>query len=148
MDELESLRKKKLEELKRNYQEQAEQNAQAEQQIQQLESIVKQVLTREALERYSNLKTAFPEKAVQILVIIAQAIQSRHLTKVDDDTLKELLKKLESTKKEIKIRRAWNGTIQASKQEEKTGKTEQANQMGAFLDSSEDLWQIKKSPSR
>ena len=106
MDELESLRKKKLEELKKHYHEQSEQNAQAEQQIQQLELIVKQVLTREALERYSNLKTAFPEKAVQILVIIAQAIQSRNLEKVDDDTLKELLKKIEPKKREIKIRRA------------------------------------------
>ena len=106
MDELESLRKKKFEELKKHYQEQSEQNAQAEQQIQQLELIVKQVLTREALERYSNLKTAFPEKAVQILVILAQAIQSRNLEKVDDDTLKELLKKIEPKKREIKIRRA------------------------------------------
>ena len=106
MDELESLRKKKLEELKKRYQEQSEQNGQAEQQIQQLELIVKQVLTRGALERYSNLKTAFPEKAVQILVIIAQAIQSRNLEKVDDDTLKELLKKIEPKKREIKIKRA------------------------------------------
>ena len=51
-------------------------------------------MTKEALERYGNLRIAFPEKAVQILVILAQAIQQGQLQKVDDDTLKDIVKKI------------------------------------------------------
>ena len=40
-----------------------------------------------------------------------------------------------------------NGTIQASKQEEKAGKAENADQMGAVLDCAEDLRQIEKGSS-
>ena len=40
-----------------------------------------------------------------------------------------------------------NGAIQASKQEKKAGKAQKADQMGAFLDSSEDLRQNEKSSS-
>ena len=68
--------------------------------------MVKQAFTKEALERYSNLKTAFPDRVVQLLVILAQAIQSGQITKIDDNTLKELLKKLTPEKKEFKIKRA------------------------------------------
>ena len=75
------------------------------QQIQQLEAIVKQTFTKEALERYGNLRAAYPEKAVQLLVILTQAIQQGQLQKVDDSTLKEILKKLTPEKKDIKIKR-------------------------------------------
>ena len=40
-----------------------------------------------------------------------------------------------------------NGTLQAPKQEEKAGKTEQIDQVGPFLDRPKDLWKVKKSPS-
>ena len=76
-----------------------------QQQIAQLEAIVKQALTKGALERYGNLRAAFPEKAVQLLVIIANAMQQGHAQKIDDNTLKEILKKLEQKKKDIKIKR-------------------------------------------
>ena len=106
MDNMDVLRKKRMEEIKNQYTEQMQEQAKAEQQIQQLELIAKQVLTKEALQRYSNLKTAFPEKAIQLLIILAQAIQSRNVSKIDDSTLKELLRKLEPKKKEMKIKRA------------------------------------------
>lgn len=109
MDELERIKKRKLEELQKQ-QEQAinqqfQEQAQLQQQIQQLELIVKQVLTKEALERYGNLKTAHPEKAVQLLVVLGQAIQSGQITKIDDNKLKEILKKLTPPKKDFKIRK-------------------------------------------
>ena len=108
--ELEEVRKRKLHELRRkqleDMQQQASEQGQLQQQIQQLEIMVKQALTKEALERYSNLKTAFPERAVQLLVILAQAIQSGQIAKIDDDTLREILKKLTPEKKEFKIKRA------------------------------------------
>jgi len=106
MDELEEIRRKKLEDLKEQQSSQVQEQQQMQQQISQLEGIVKQVLTKDALERYGNLKAAHPEKAVQLLVVLAQAIQSGQVTKVDDNTLKELLKKLTPEKKEFKIKRA------------------------------------------
>tara|TARA_Y100000310_G_scaffold242605_1_gene246771 strand:- start:1424 stop:1756 length:333 start_codon:yes stop_codon:yes gene_type:complete len=109
MDELEEIKKRKLEELKNaqsgQMQQQAQEEEQLKQQLQQLEAIVKQALTKEALERYGNLKTAFPDRAVQLLVILAQAIQSGQITQVDDNALKEILKKLSPEKKDIKIKR-------------------------------------------
>ena len=105
MDELEEIRKRKMEGLKKKQLNQMQEEQQMQQQVQQLEEIVKQVLTKEALERYGNLKTAYPDRAVQLIVILAQAIQSGQITKVDDDMLKEILKKLTPKKKEFKIKR-------------------------------------------
>ena len=110
MDELEDIKKRKLHELRKNQlekiQQQSQEEQQLQQQIQQLELMVKQVLTKEALQRYSNLKTAFPDRAVQLLVILVQAIQSGQISKVDDNTLREVLKKLSPEKKDFKIKRA------------------------------------------
>ena len=110
MDELEEIKRKKLEELKKrqveSMQQQVQEQEQLQQQIQQLEAIVKQALTKEALERYGNLKAAFPDRAVQLLVILTQAIQSGQINKIDDKTLKEVLKKITPKKKEFKIKRA------------------------------------------
>ena len=105
MDDLEGIRRRKLEELRKQQLNQMQEEQQLQQQVQQLEEIVKQVLTKEALERYGNLKAAYPDRAVQLLVILAQAIQSGQITKIDDDTLKEILKKLTPKKKEFKIKR-------------------------------------------
>jgi len=105
MDELEGIRRRKLEELRKQQLNQMQEEQQLQQQVQQLEEIVKQVLTKEALERYGNLKAAYPDRAVQLLVILAQAIQSGQITKIDDDMLKEILKKLTPKKKEFKIKR-------------------------------------------
>jgi programmed cell death protein 5 len=110
MEELEEIRKRKLAELRRQQlermQQQASEEEQLQQQVQQLEMIVKQALTKEALERYGNLKTAFPDKAVQLLVVLAQAIQSGQISKIDDNILKEILKKLSPQKEAFKIKRA------------------------------------------
>ncbi|MAH33025.1 hypothetical protein CL615_01405 [archaeon] len=109
MSELDEIRKKKLEELKRQQlgalQQQDLEKAQIQQQVQQLEIIVKQAFTKEALERYGNLKAAFPERAVQVLAILANAIQSGQISKIDDNALKEFLKKLTPEKKEFNIKK-------------------------------------------
>ena len=109
MDELEEIKKRKLEELRESQmgqmQQQNNEEDQLKRQIQQLEIIVKQALTKEALQRYSNLKTAFPERAVQLLVILTQALQSGQIKNIDDNTLKEILKKMSPEKKDIKIKR-------------------------------------------
>ena len=87
-------------------QQQAQEEQQMQQQIAQLEAIVKQAFTKEALERYGNLRTAYPDRAVQLLVILAQAIQSGQITKIDDSALKSILKKLTPEKKDFRIKRA------------------------------------------
>ncbi|MBI2651597.1 hypothetical protein HYX01_03945 [Candidatus Woesearchaeota archaeon] len=110
MNELEEIRKRKLMELRRQDIEKAQQQAteqeKVQQQIQQLEMFVKQVFTKEALQRYGNLKVAYPEKAVQLLVILANAIQSGQISRIDDSTLKEILKKISEKKTDIKIKRS------------------------------------------
>jgi len=110
MDELDEIRKKKLEQLRQQQEDtlsqQAQEEAQLQQQISQLEILVKQYFTKEALIRYGNLKAAHPEKAVQLLVILGQAAQSGQLKeKIDDAHLKELLKKLTPEKKDFNIKR-------------------------------------------
>jgi programmed cell death protein 5 len=109
MDELEELKKKKLQELQQKQQEsmhqQVQQEAQLQQQIQQLEQAVKQFFTKEALERYGNLKAAHPEKAVKLLVVLAQLSQSGKITnQVTDDQLKALLKQMDPKKKDFNIK--------------------------------------------
>jgi programmed cell death protein 5 len=105
MDELEEIRRRKLEELQRKQiQQQFQEDAQLRQQVEQLEQAVRQSLTKEALQRYGNLKTAHPEKAVQLLVILAQLIQGG-AERIDDDMMKRILIRLAPQKKEFKLNR-------------------------------------------
>ena len=82
-----------------------EEQMQLQQQVQQLEMLVKQKLTKKALERFGNVKAAHPEKAIQLLAVLGQAIQSGKLNEIDDDQLKEILMKITPEKKEFNIRR-------------------------------------------
>lgn len=111
MPTLEEIRRKKLEELMQPQQDrlqrQAQEQAQIQQQIELMENAVKQLLTKEALARYGSLKTAHQEKALQLLVVLFQAMQKGQLkSKIDDSTLKNLLEQLTPQRKDIKIRRA------------------------------------------
>ena len=108
MDELEEIKKRKLMELQQGepLQKQAEEQQQIQAQLEQLETLVKQFLTKEALQRYGNLKAAHQEKAIQLLVILGQAIQQGQIKeKITDEKLKEILKQLQPEKKEFKIKR-------------------------------------------
>ncbi|HLG23505.1 hypothetical protein J4204_04235 [Candidatus Woesearchaeota archaeon] len=110
MSTLEEIRKKKLEELTRLQQEklqqQAQEQSQLQQQIGQIESTVRQFFTKEALARYGNLKAAHQEKALQLLLVLFQAIQKGQVQgKIEDSLLKKILEQLTPKKKEIKIKR-------------------------------------------
>lgn len=109
MDELEELKRKKLEELKNQQeaalQQQTGEQAQLEQQIEQLEMMVRQVFTKDALSRYGNIKAAHPKKAVQVLVVLGQLIQQGKIKQINDAQLKEILKKLTPEKKDFKIKK-------------------------------------------
>src|SRR3989338_9971159 len=105
MDELSELKKKRLDELKKiriaELQQQMQQQAEIQEQIEQLEDFVRPYLTKEALARYGNLRTAHPEKAVQVMVLLAQAIQGKKIGRIDDNTFKEILQRITPKKKEF-----------------------------------------------
>jgi len=103
MTDIEELKRKKLEELQRQQQELDSEEAQIQQQITQLELLVKKVLTKKALERYGNIKTAHPDIAVHLLVLLGQAIQSGQIKTVDDEALKNLLMRLQPKKHKFKM---------------------------------------------
>ncbi|MEK6834960.1 MAG: DNA-binding protein [Nanoarchaeota archaeon] len=69
-------------------------------QLQEIENIAKQYLSKEALQRYGNLRTAFPEKAIKVATLIVQLINNNQITeKLDDQKFKYLLSQLEDKKK-------------------------------------------------
>ncbi|MBS3112776.1 hypothetical protein J4418_01720 [Candidatus Woesearchaeota archaeon] len=105
MDELEQLRQQRITQLQAQSQNEAAEEQQALQQIQQIEFAVKSKMTRDAVSRYSILKSAHPEKAIQTLMVLAQAIQTKQVNFIEDDYLKELLSKINSEKKDFKITR-------------------------------------------
>ncbi len=105
MNELEALKRKKLEMMQQQYsatlESQMQEEQQLHQQIAQLEFAMKQMMSSEALQRYGNVKLAHPEKALQALVVLAQVVQRNH-GRIDDKTLKNVLSQL-SNKTETRL---------------------------------------------
>jgi len=108
-EELEKLKKKKLNELKRekalqdNLEQQEEQKEEFEK---QKKLILIKVLTPKARERLGNIKVARPQIAEQIenqLIMLAQS--GRLKDKINDKQLKELLSRIIPKKRDIKIKR-------------------------------------------
>lgn len=107
MPTLEEIRKRKLEELMQVQQQQVHEHAQVQQQVEKMESVVRQFFTKEALARYGNLKAAHQEKALQLLLVLFQAIQKGQIRgKIEDEVLKKVLEQLAPKKREINIKRA------------------------------------------
>lgn len=105
MDDIEELKKRKMEELQNQMQAQVQEEAQVQAQVQQLEAVVKSKMTKDAVERYGNLKIAHPEKAIQALVVLAQMIQTGKLDQINDTYLKEVLKNLTPEKREFRLKK-------------------------------------------
>jgi len=76
---------------------------QIQQQIAQLETIARQVMSRKAIERYNTLKVAHPQKAVQSLMVVAQFAQ-KNKKEVSDEDYKRILMMMEN-KQDFKIKR-------------------------------------------
>ncbi|HDH41489.1 MAG TPA: DNA-binding protein [Candidatus Altiarchaeales archaeon] len=73
----------------------------------QIRTIIKKILTPEARERLANIRIARPDFARQIEILLIQLYQTGRLPKqITDERLKEMLEKLRSKKREIRIRRA------------------------------------------
>lgn len=109
MPTLDEIKRKKLEELMQMQQQKSQQSdeqSQIQQKIEQMEAVVKQFFTKEALARYGNLKAAQQEKAMQVLVVLFQAIQKGQVQgKIEDSLLKKILEQLTTKKKEFRISR-------------------------------------------
>jgi len=108
-EELEDLRKKKLQEL----QEQAAIEGNLEQQRDQKEEFEKQkkliliqALTPKARERLGNIKISRPQIAEQIENQLIMLVQSGRLkNKINDQQLRSLLSQMIPKKRDIKIKR-------------------------------------------
>jgi len=103
--ELEELRRRRALELQQRMTQ--DQQAEAEKKLElQKQALLRRILTQEARQRLANLKMVKPEFAAQLeLQLIQIAQQGRINIPIDDDQLKEILLRLQSDRKEIRIRR-------------------------------------------
>ncbi len=102
MTELDEIKQRKMEELKKKYEQQQEMERRAEE---QMDSLMRQLLSEKAKARLGNVRMVNKElyfKAVQAIIYLYKAGQIKG--KLDGEQLKELLKKL-AERKEIKIKR-------------------------------------------
>ena len=105
-EELEALRKRRLLELQQRMVEEQRQ-AQAQQQLEsQKQALLRRILTPEARSRLTNLNMVKPEFTQQLeLQLIQLAQQGRIAIPITDEQLKELLVRLQSGRRDYKIRR-------------------------------------------
>ncbi len=105
-EELEALRRRRLMELQEKLV-QEQQQAEAERQVElQKQTLMRRILTPEARQRMANLRMVKPEFAAQLeLQLIQIAQQGKIKIPIDDEQLKDILRRLQSNRKEIRIRR-------------------------------------------
>ncbi len=105
-DELEALRRKKLEEFQLEGQQQTAMEEQRRMLDAQRQNMMRKILTPKARERLGTLKTARPDLVVSIedqLMTLARSGRVRG--QIDDNELRMLLSRLLPKKREIKIER-------------------------------------------
>jgi programmed cell death protein 5 len=105
-EELEELRRRKLLGLQQRLSTE-QQQIQAQQQLEiQKQTILRRILTPDARQRLTNIKMVKPEYIQQLeLQLIQIAQQGRVSIPITDEQLKEILIKLQSRRRETKIRR-------------------------------------------
>ena len=105
-EELEELRKKKLQELQQQGEIQEEQEQQQKQFEERKKTILRSILTTKARERLGRIKVARPDVVESIenqLIMLAQSGQLKN--KINDEQLRLLLAKLIPKKRDITIKR-------------------------------------------
>jgi len=103
MDDLEAIKRKRLEELKQQVEKQLETEQKEQQRIEESIKLIEQIalthLSKEARTRYHTLKIAHPSVALKAATLIAQAVQFNQLNHVlTDAEFKSILKKLSKEK--------------------------------------------------
>ncbi len=105
-DELDTLRQKKLAELQIRGQQEAAAQEQAKQADAQKAMVMRQILTPEARERLANIRMTRPDVVEQVENQLITLVQSGRISQqIDDYTLRQILRKVMPTKREIKIER-------------------------------------------
>lgn len=104
--ELDALRQRKLQELQVRAQHEAVAQEQSRQLDAQRAMLMRQILTPEARERLSNLRMTRPDLVEHVENQLVMLVQSGRVTdKIDDYTLRQLLRRIMPAKREIKIER-------------------------------------------
>lgn len=105
-EEIEEMRRRRLLELQKRLA-QEQQQVQMQQRIEmEKQAILRRILTADARQRLNNLKMVKPEFASQLeLQLIQLAQQGRIDPPITDQQLKEILIRLQSGRRDIRIRR-------------------------------------------
>jgi len=94
-DDLEELKKKRMQEKMQGGGKGSAREQQREQMRQKLKQISKQILTEDARERLNNIRVAKPEMASQIEMQLVKLHKAGQIQdKITDEQLKRLLKKI------------------------------------------------------
>ncbi|MEM3040955.1 MAG: DNA-binding protein [Nitrososphaerota archaeon] len=105
-DELEELRRRRLLEMQQRMSREQQETEDQKRLEAQKQALMRRILTPEARQRLTNLKMVKPEFASQLeLQLIQIAQQGRVSLPIDDGQLKEILRRLQVDRKEIRIRR-------------------------------------------
>ena len=106
-EEVEEIQRRKMLELQRRIAEE-QRRAQVQEQVEvQKQGLLRRILSPDARQRLNNLKMVKPEFAEQLELQLIQLAQAGKINiPVTDEQLKELLIRLQSQRREIKIRRA------------------------------------------
>ncbi len=105
-EELDELRRRRLLELRRRLAQEQERTQRAQQIEVQKQAVLRRILTADARRRLTNLKIVKPEFASQLeLQLIQLAQQGRVELPITDEQLKDILIRLQSRRRDIKIRR-------------------------------------------
>ncbi len=105
-EELEEIRRRRYSDLQRSAMEEQRRTESRKQFEAQKQGVLKQILTPEARQRLTNIRMVKPEFADQIELQLIQLAQSGKIkVPISDEQLKEALARLQSSRKEIRIRR-------------------------------------------
>ena len=106
-ENIEELRRRKMLELQARAAEMQRQEELHRQYDVQKKLALQQILTPEARSRLANIRAAKPEFAEQIELQLIQLAQSGRISsQITDAQLKEILRRVQDRKRDIKIRRA------------------------------------------
>lgn len=105
-DELDALRRRKLQELEYRAQQESAAQEQNKQIDAQKQALMRQLLTPEARERLANLRMTRPDIVESVESQLITLVQSGRISQqIDDFTLRQILRKIMPKKREIKIER-------------------------------------------